>query len=135
MLKQLKKHHIGVVINKKFKKLAEIITNKKFQKDKTQKTEVLFFKIPFLKFYIEFVLKMGRVKNAKIGLHHTCYDVKNKLEIDEILNSFINNKINENNVFEITKIEKSSSKECNYVQFFYFKKLGIIEFNIKDHKC
>ena len=72
MLKQLKKHHIGVVINKKFKKLSEIITNKKFQKDKIQKTEVLFFKIPFLKFYIEFVLKMGRVKNAKTGLNHTC---------------------------------------------------------------
>lgn len=125
MLNRLKIHHFGTIIETKNKLKVENFTKKKFQIDPIQGTKILFTKPLGCKFYIEYILKMGRVKNAKVGYHHVCYNINNLKDIKKILKNF-------NNVIELTEVEKSGSKECNYIQFYYFPKIGIVEFNIKN---
>ena len=112
MLDRLRIHHFGTIIEKKNKLKVEKIIGKKFKTDNTQKTKVLFIKPTSCNFYIEYILRMGRVKNAKIGYHHICYNIKNIKEIKKILKNY-------KNVIELTKVEKSESAECNFIQFFY----------------
>lgn len=126
MFEKLKFHHVGFIIDSNKKKLIEKKLAKKFIFDHTQGTHVLFDKDASDLYYIEYILKEGRVKNAKLGFAHICYELDNEDYLKKIISYIKLNSLG----FAVTKLEKSFSKECNWVQFFFIKNNGLIEFNI-----
>ena len=126
MLSQLSKHHIGIIIDPKEVPSLEKKYSKKFQLDKTQGTRVLFVADAELGIYKEFIIQEGRAKNIPIGFYHVCYSVDNKNELDT-LELFIKEK---KLGYPITQLEKSGSKECGWIKFFFIKNLGFIEINL-----
>lgn len=126
MFEKLKYHHIGYIVNEKQKKIIEEKLNKQFFFDKIQGTHVLFTKDPSNLYLIEYILKEGRVKNSRLGLAHICYDLENESKLNEISLYIKENLLG----FPVTKLEKSGSEECNWVQFYFIKNNGLIEFNV-----
>ena len=126
MIGQLKKHHIGIIIEKEKINFYEKKYSKKFHIDKQQGTRVLFVPDQELGFYKEYIVKEGRAKNLPTGFYHICYTVNNKNELAELETYIRTNKLG----YPITKLEKSGSKECGWVKFFLLKNLGFIEINL-----
>lgn len=128
MLSQLKKHHIGIIVDPKKISSLEKKYSKKFHFDKIQDTRVLFVKDSELGIYKELIVQEGRAKNIPTGFYHVCYSVENKYELDT-LELFIKEK---KLGYPVTKMEKSGSKECGWVKFFFIKTFGFIEINLID---
>ena len=126
MLNQLKKHHIGIIINPKEIPFLEKKYSKIFHLDKTQGTRVMFVRDSELGIYKELIAKEGRAKNIPTGFYHVCYSVDDKNELDK-LELFIKKK---KLGYPITQLEKSGSKECGWVKFFFIKNFGFIEINL-----
>ena len=126
MLDKFKKHHLGFIIGEEDIIFLEKTYKKKFIYDPIQKTRILFINYEIMNILIEFIVKEGRVKNSPKGYAHTCYSVT-KMDY----NNFEIN-IKKNNLgFPITDLEKSITKECNFVKFYYYRGLGIIELNVE----
>ena len=128
MLSQLKKHHIGIIVDLKNIPSLEKKYSKKFHFDKIQGTRVLFVKDSEMELYKELIVQEGRAKNIPTGFYHVCYSVENKLELDT-LELFIKEK---KLGYPVTQMEKSGSKECGWVKFFFIKSFGFIEINLID---
>ena len=93
MIDKLKFHHIGIIVNDISKKQLEESLNSKFIMDPIQETSVLFIKDQSQNFYIEYILKEGRVKNSKLGIAHYCYSVSNLNELENFESHIKNNNI------------------------------------------
>tara|TARA_B100000579_G_C22683858_1_gene781633 strand:- start:7 stop:402 length:396 start_codon:yes stop_codon:yes gene_type:complete len=128
MIDRLKKHHIGIIITENKSKKLEKRFKKKFKLDRIQGTRVMFVYDDDLKIFREYIIKEGRVKNLPLGLAHICYSVKNKKQLQEIEEFISNKKLG----FPVTQLEKSGSKECGFVKFFYMKNFNLIELNIES---
>ena len=126
MLSQLNKHHIGIIIDPKEMPSLEKKYSKIFNVDKTQGTRVMFVKDAELGIFKEFIVQEGRAKNIPIGFYHVCYSVESKNELEK-LELFIKEK---KLGYPVTQLEKSGSKECGWVKFFFIKIFGFIEINL-----
>ena len=126
MLSQLSKHHIGIIVSPKDIPSIEQEYGKKFHIDKIQGSRVMFVEDEELGIYKELIVQEGRAKNIPIGFYHVCYSVENKKELDT-LELFIKEK---KLGYPITQLEKSGSKECGWIKFFFIKNLGFIEINL-----
>ena len=126
MLSQLSKHHIGIIVSPKDIPSIEQEYRKKFHIDKIQGSRVMFVEDEELGIYKELIAQEGRAKNIPIGFYHVCYSVENKNELDT-LELFIKEK---KLGYPITQLEKSGSKECGWIKFFFIKNLGFIEINL-----
>ena len=76
--------------------------------------------------YKELIVQEGRAKNIPTGFYHVCYSVDNKNELNT-LELFIKDK---KLGYPVTQLEKSGSKECGWVKFFFIKIFGFIEINL-----
>ena len=126
MISQLSKHHIGIIVSPSDILSIEQEYGKKFHIDKIQGSRVMFVKDAELGIYKELIVQEGRAKNIPIGFYHVCYSVENKNELDT-LELFIKEK---KLGYPITQLEKSGSKECGWIKFFFIKNLGFIEINL-----
>ena len=126
MLSQLKKHHIGIIVSPKDILSIEQEYGKKFHIDKIQGSRVMFVEDSELGIYKELIVQEGRAKNIPTGFYHVCYSVDNKNELDR-LELFIKEK---KLGYPVTQLEKSGSKECGWVKFFFIKNFGFIEINL-----
>ena len=126
MLSQLSKHHIGIIIDSVEIPSLEKKYSQKFHVDKIQDTRVMFVEDKELGIYKEFIAQEGRAKNIPTGFYHVCYSVDNKNELDT-LELFIKEK---KLGYSVTQLEKSGSKECGWVKFFFIKNFGFIEINL-----
>ncbi len=128
MFDQLKKHHLGFVIPCEQKEILEQELGKKFLFDPMQETHVLFVFNDWLDLYLEFICQEGRVKHHKPGYAHTCYSVQDESELEKVQQFINQNRFG----FPLTRLEKSGSKECGQVMFYYLRHLGVIELNVTE---
>ena len=126
MLNNLDKHHIGVIVSPKDIPSIEQEYGKKFHIDKIQGSRVMFVEDEELGIYKELIVQEGRAKNIPTGFYHVCYSVDNKNELDTLELFIKEKKIG----YPITQLEKSGSKECGWIKFFFIKNLGFIEINL-----
>ena len=126
MLNQLSKHHIGIIIDPKEIPSLEKKYSKKFHIDKIQGTREMFVKDTELGTNKEFIIQEGRAKNIPTGFYHICYSVDNENELDTLELFIKENKLG----YPVTQLEKSGSKECGWVKFFFIKNFGFIEINL-----
>ena len=129
MLSQLSKHHIGIIVSPKDILSIEKEYGKKFHIDKIQGSRIMFIEDEELGIYKELIVQEGRAKNIPTGFYHVCYSVDNKNELDT-LELFIKDK---KLGYPVTQLEKSGSKECGWVKFFFIKNFGFIEINLIDN--
>jgi len=125
---RLNKHHIGIIITENQKVQIESIYNKEFITDTIQGTRVLFLKEPSKSLLLEYIVQEGRAKNLQLGFGHICYSVENKKLLLEVESYIKLNKLG----YPVTKLDKSGSKECNWIKFFFIKNFGLIELNVED---
>ena len=126
MLNQLKKHHIGTIVSPKDILSIEQEYGKKFHIDKVQGTRVMFVEDAELGIYKELIVQEGRAENIPTGFYHVCYSVESKNELEK-LELFIKEK---KLGYPVTQLEKSGSKECGWVKFYFIKNFGFIEINL-----
>ena len=126
MLSHLRKHHIGIIVSPKDILSIEQEYGKKFHIDKIQGSRVMFIEDEELRIYKELIVQEGRAKNIPTGFYHVCYSVDSKNELDK-LELFIKEK---KLGYPVTQLEKSGSKECGWIKFFFIKNLGFIEINL-----
>jgi hypothetical protein len=127
-LSDLKLNHIGIVINRDSMITIEQDSGNKFIHDKIQGVYVCFVWDKYLNLYKEYITKEGRVKNAKMGFNHICYDIETHDEINKLHSYLLKNRLG----IRLTLPEPSPVKHCNYVSFYKIVGIGIVEFNIKD---
>lgn len=126
MFDKLEKHHIGFIIPKEEKEFIENKFGKSFTLDTIQGAHALFIYDKDLRIYIEYIVKEGRAANQKPGLAHVCYNLKNNLELKKVEDFIKNEKLG----YRLTNLEKSGSKECGHIVFYYIKNIGLIELNL-----
>ena len=126
MLNNLEKHHIGIIIDPTEIPSLEKKYLKKFNLDKIQGTRVMFVKDSELGIYKELIAQEGRAKNIPTGFYHICYSVHNRNELARLESFIKENKLG----YPVTQLEKSGSKECGWVKFFFIKNFGFIEINL-----
>jgi len=130
MLERLEKHHLGFIVPVSSISTIEEQTGKQFIFDSTQGCHVLFEYQPILCIYYEYITQEGRALNQDVGFAHICYKVEN-IEKMEAIELFIKaNKLG----LKVTELEKTESKECGYVVFFFIKNTGLVEFNVLEYK-
>ena len=117
-------HHLGVALD--LETFRELTFNVKVNDDKVQGVQTYFIFDQRFNCFIEYFTISGRAQNYSPGFHHVCYNVKNEEEFKVLQTTFKENRIG----FQITNLENSGSTECNKVAFFFFKKFGIVEFNV-----
>lgn len=128
MFDKLEKHHLGFVIPLKERTKLEGVFYKKFHYDTIQQTHVLFVYNEQLRLYIEYICQEGRAARQKPGFAHICYNVKNRAELGEIEDFIEQNKMG----YRLTALEKSGSKECGRITFYFLKNHGIVELNLTE---
>ena len=126
MLNNLEKHHIGIIVSPTDILSIEQEYGKKFHIDKIQGTRVMFVEDLQLGIYKELIVQEGRAKNIPIGFYHVCYSVESKNELDKFELFIKEKKLG----YPVTQLEKSGSKECGWVKFFFIKNFGFIEINL-----
>ncbi len=126
MFDKLKPHHLGFVVPLEEKADIERKHGKSFVYDEIQKTHVLFVFDKDLDIYLEYICREGLVANQKRGFAHVCYCVKDKAELERVQVYIADKKLG----YEVTKLEKSGSKECGWIIFYYIKNIGVIELNL-----
>jgi len=67
--------------------------------------------------------------NQDVGFAHICYKVESIEKMEEIELFIKTNKLG----YKVTELEKSESKECGYVVFFFIKNTGLVEFNLLEY--
>lgn len=130
MFDRLEKHHFGFIVSIEEKAVLENQRKEKFILDPIQQTHVLFVYDESLKIYIEYICREGRVKNHKPGFAHICYNVKNRSDLEQVEVFIRDRKLG----FKLTNLEKSASKECGWVTFYFLKDIGVIELNLMENK-
>lgn len=81
MFSQLRKHHIGIIIDPAEIPSLEKKYYKKFHVDKIQGTRVMFVEDRELGIYKGLIVQEGRAKSIPVGFYHVCYSVDNKNEL------------------------------------------------------
>ena len=128
MLDTMKKHHLGIIISEESCPSLEKKYQRKFNLDETQGTRVMFVEDQELGFYREYIVREGRARNSSLGFAHLCYEVETEQELDR-LESFIKEK---KLGYPVTQLEKSGSKECGWVKFYFIKNHGLVELNLVE---
>lgn len=128
MFDRLEKHHLGFVVPLNEKENIEKTFNKKFHYDATQQTHVLFIYDETLRLYKEYICQEGRAAKLKVGFTHFCYNVKDRAQLGEIEDFIEQNKMG----YRLTTLEKSGSKECGLITFYFLKNHGIVELNLAE---
>lgn len=79
--------------------------------------------------WIETIKQEGRAKNYRPGYNHICYSVASRDTFERIKGVLhdVNSRI-----VQLTQLEKSGSKQCDSVIFYYQPLIGIFELNIHD---
>ena len=126
MIDKLEKHHVGFVVPLDEKEKIEGRFKKPFVYDAIQQTHVLFNFDETLRIYVEYICKEGRAAKLPVGFAHVCYNVPDEKALKEIENHIVLNKLG----YKITSLEKSGSKECGHIVFYYLKDQGVVEFNL-----
>lgn len=126
MFDRLEKHHLGFIIPLNEREKIEKIFDKKFHYDAIQQTHVLFIYDANLRIYIEYICQEGRAARQKLGFAHICYNLKDRNELEKIDNLVKENQLG----YRLTELEKSGSKECGIITFYFIKNQGIVEFNL-----
>jgi len=129
MFLKFRKHHIGIIVDREKIPILEKKYKKKFKMDKTQETRVLFVWDDELEMYREYIVREGRVKNSSNGFAHFCYNVDDKGVLDKLDAHIKDNALG----YPVTKLEKSESKECGWVRFYFIKNQGLIEINLLEN--
>jgi hypothetical protein len=125
-LKKYPIHHLGIATTMQdFEKLSE---GKDVNVDRTQGVSTFFVKDELFECYLEYFTISGRASNYEPGFNHVCYALPNETELLTITKLLKNSQFG----IQLTKLEKSGSKECNRVVFFFLTGVGIVEFNIND---
>lgn len=128
MFDKLEKHHLGFIVPLSEREKIEKVFDKKFHYDVIQQTHVLFIYDETLRLYKEYICQEGRAAKLNLGFAHICYNVKDRAEL-----SGIEDFINENKLgFRLTVLEKSGSKECGLITFYFLKNHGIVELNLAE---
>ena len=127
MLDKLEKHHLGFIVPLEEKDKIEQKFGNKFHYDAIQKTHVMFVYDSFLRCYVEYICREGRAARLQPGFAHICYNLKDLSQWKDIEDYIQNNKLG----YQLTELEKSASKECGWITFYYLKNQGVIEFNIQ----
>jgi hypothetical protein len=119
-------HHLGIATTiQDFEKLSE---GKYVNVDRTQGVSTFFVKDELFDCYLEYFTISGRASNYEPGFNHVCYSLPNETELLAITKLLKESQLG----IQLTKLEKSGSKECNRVVFFFLTGFGIVEFNIND---
>ena len=129
MFDKLEKHHIGFIIQNREKEEIENRIGRKFHFDRIQQTHVLFVQDDSLNLYIEYICQEGRVAKQKPGFAHICYNIKNRLELEQVERSIVENKMG----YKLTDLEPSGSEECGLITFYFIKNHGVIELNLCEN--
>ena len=125
-LKKYPIHHLGIATTvQDFEKLS---LGSSVNVDRTQGVSTLFVKDKLLNCYLEYFTITGRAANYEPGFNHVCYLLPNETELS-IITQLV--KKSQSGI-QLTKLEKSGSKECSRVAFFFLTGIGIVEFNIDD---
>jgi len=124
----LKVNHIGIIINRDLMQSIEEQSGNLFIEDKIQGVWVCFVWDESLKLYKEYITKEGRVESAQIGFNHICYDINSQVEMNNLHNIFLKNRIG----IRLTLPEPSPTEHCNIVTFYKIIGVGIVEFNILE---
>jgi hypothetical protein len=124
----LKVNHIGIIINRDLMHSIEKESGNFFIEDKIQGVWVCFVWDNSLKLFKEYITKEGRVKNAQVGFNHVCYDIISQVEMNNLHNILLKNRIG----IRLTLPEPSPSDQCNIVTFYKIIGCGIVEFNILE---
>lgn len=128
MFDKLEKHHLGFIIPLSERDQVQERFGKEFHYDAVQGTHVLFIYDETLHIYKEYICQEGRAARLKPGFAHICYQVKNRAELDKIDEFIDENKMG----FRLTTLEKSSSRECGFITFYFLKDYGVIELNLPE---
>ena len=126
MFDKLEKHHIGFIIPLEEKAGIEQRFGKTFNYDAIQGTHVIFVYDKIFRMLVEYICQEGRVANQKPGFAHICYNLKDRAQLQEAEDFILGNKMG----YPLTELEKSGSKECGFIKFYYLKNQGVIEFNV-----
>ena len=126
MFDKLPKHHLGFIVPVEDKEKIEQKTGKEFIYDDIQQTHVLFAYDESLGIYIEYIGQEGRVAKQKPGFAHTCYKLKDQAELKRTEEFIKENKMG----YPLTDLEKSGSKECGLIKFYFIKNQGVVELNL-----
>ncbi len=129
MIDKLEKHHLGFIIPLQEKEGIEKKFQKPFIYDAIQKTHVLFVFEETLRIYIEYICQEGRAAKLPAGFAHICYNLPDRKAWDEIKEYITHHKLG----YQITEPEKSGSKECGHIVFYYLKNQGVVEFNLLNN--
>lgn len=119
-------HHIGIAVPEL--EFTSLTHGKNVNDDRIQGVQTYFEFNGLFNCYIEYFTTTGRAKNYSPGFNHICYDIGNLESLLKIISTFTSNEI----AIQLTKIEKSGSKECDNVVFYFLSGIGIVEFNIHD---
>ena len=126
MFDKLEKHHLGFIVPLQDREKIEKVFNKKFHYDAIQQTHVLFIFDEHLGIYLEYICQEGRAARQKPGFAHICYNLKDRAELDRVENFIKENQMG----YQLTKLERSGSKECGMITFYFIKNHGIVELNL-----
>jgi hypothetical protein len=119
-------HHLGIATTiQDFEKLSE---GKNVNIDSTQGVSTFFVKDGLFDCYLEYFTISGRASNYDPGFNHVCYALPNEAELLAITKLLRDSGLG----IQLTKLEKSGSRECSRVVFFFLTGIGIVEFNIND---
>ena len=126
MFDKLKRHHLGFLIPVEEREHIENKFGSKFIYDSVQKTHVLFVYDKYLRIYIEYICREGRVAKQKPGFVHICYDIEDQSELGKVEDYISKNKMG----YQLTELEESCSTECGSVIFYFIKNMGVVELNL-----
>jgi hypothetical protein len=128
MLDKLKKHHIGIIVSESQCDYLANKYKKTFNLDEVQGTRVMFVYDEDFKFYREYIVKEGRVKNMPLGFAHICYSLESKAQFEKVESYISQHKLG----YPVTKLEESASIECGWVKFYFIKNCGLVELNLVE---
>ncbi len=125
-LKKYPIHHLGIATTvQDFEKKT---IGKSINHDHIQGVSTLFLKDDLLNCYLEYFTITGRAANYEPGFNHVCYTLPNEIELLMVTEKIKRHQLG----IQLTQLEKSGSRECNRVIFFFLTGIGIVEFNIDD---
>lgn len=128
MLENLKKHHIGIVIDPDSITRIESRLEKNFHLDREQGVRVCFHWNSDLGLYEEYITREGKAKNYSLGFHHICYEVPSISVMAEVHQYIKENRLG----FRLGLPVMSGSEECGQIVFYKLKNNGIVEFTIQN---
>lgn len=125
---QFKKHHLGFVVTPEQRNKIEAQYQKQFVFDPTQQTHTFIVFDQTIDLYREYICQEGRAKNLKPGFSHVCYQFESREKLEEAEHYIRQSKLG----YRVTQLEKAALPECGWVEFYFIKNKGLIEFSIPN---